>query len=398
VRRRRGTPAGTGAPSLVRAAPVKASIALLAVAAAIGPLSAAWVERVYSRGFYPWLQAHLTRATNHTPWALFDLAGAAVLAGLAVWWGVRLRHAPHHRLGRTVIGLTIDTTVVGAFLYLLFLIAWGLNYRREPLQSTLDFRDDRITRDARRALAWRTVAELNRLHAETAQAAWPALPDVPALLRPGFERAARQLGVNWNVSPGVPKRSLLNAYFTRAAVDGMTDPFFLEILINQGLLPFERPFVVAHEWGHLAGFADESEANFAGWLTCMQGSALTRYSGWVSLYGIVVSALPDAERTTVAAALDQGPRRDLRAVADRILTQSVPIARRAGNAVYDRFLKANRVDAGIASYGGVVRLILGTRFVSGDVPALRRSPGTGERRQEPQPHGRGDDWAFQSRE
>jgi hypothetical protein len=134
----------------------------------------------------------------------------------------------------------------------------AFSVRREPLQSRLDFRDDRVTRDARRALAWRTVAELNLLHAETAQAAWPGLSEVPALLRPGFERAERQLGVDWDVSAGVPKRSLLNAYFTRAAVDGMTDPFFLEILINQSLLPFERPFVVAHEWGHLAGFADES--------------------------------------------------------------------------------------------------------------------------------------------
>ena len=32
------------------------------------------------------------------------------------------------------------------------------------------------------------------------------------------------------------------------------------------LLPFERPFVLAHEWAHLAGHADEAEASaVAGW-------------------------------------------------------------------------------------------------------------------------------------
>jgi hypothetical protein len=367
----------------VRAGAVKGAIALLAIAAAAGPLSPAWVERVYSRGFYRWLQPHLTEAANRVPLALFDVATAAILVWLVLWWIVRLRHAAHRRVGRTVGGLAIDTAVVGALVYLLFLIVWGLNYRREPLQTALDYQPDRITRDALRTLASRTIAELNLLHAETARAAWPALPDVPAILQPGFERAERQLEVGWDVAPGVPKRSLLNFYFTRTAVDGMTDPFFLETLINQDLLPFERPFVVAHEWSHLAGYADEAEANFVGWLTCMQGPALTRYSGWVSLYGAVMSELPASERRMLAATLQPGPRRDLRAVADRILGQSLPMARRAETFMYDRFLKANRVEAGIASYGGVVRLILGTRFTPGDVPVLRRSPGAGVQRPKP---------------
>jgi hypothetical protein len=42
----------------------------------------------------------------------------------------------------------------------------------------------------------------------------------------------------------------------------MTDPFFLETLVASDVLPFERPFLVAHEWSHLAGIADEGEANF----------------------------------------------------------------------------------------------------------------------------------------
>ena len=72
---------------------------------------------------------------------------------------------------------------------------------------------------------------------------------------------------------GVPKRSLLGLYFRWAAIDGMTDPFFLEMIVNPDVLPVERPFVVAHEWAHLAGYAEESEANFVAWLTCAHGDA-----------------------------------------------------------------------------------------------------------------------------
>jgi hypothetical protein len=39
--------------------------------------------------------------------------------------------------------------------------------------------------------------------------------------------------------------------------------------------------------------------------------------------------------------------------------------------LYDRFLKANRVSEGIASYDAVVSLVVGTRFVRPWTPALK---------------------------
>jgi hypothetical protein len=136
-------------------------------------------------------------------------------------------------------------------------------------------------------------------------------------------------------------------------------------------LPFERPFVVAHEWGHLAGYADESEANFLAWLICMDGGLPARYSAWLSLYGTIITALPQRDRAGVAEILEPGPRGDLRAIAERVSRQTSPFASRAGYAMYDRFLKANRVQAGIGSYNEVLRLLLGTRFTDAGVPVLR---------------------------
>jgi hypothetical protein len=335
-------------------------LGLLALAAAFGPLQPSWVERVYSGGFYPWIQPRLTRAANQASVALLDVAGLALMAGLVLWWGIKLRDSRGR--GRSLLRLVIDTAALLALVYLIFLMTWGWNYRREPLETRLSFSEERVTDDRLRALVGDTIAELNRLHGRTADARWPELAGVPELLRPGFERAERELGISWGVVPGLPKASVLEAFFTRAAVDGMIDPFFLEVLINQEVLPFERPFVVAHEWSHLAGLADESEANFMGWVTCMQGPELTQYSALISVYGLMVSALPREERGRMTAGLAEGPRRDLRAVADRILSQSLPFARRASAITYDRFLRANRVRAGIASYARVVRLILGTRI------------------------------------
>ena len=346
-------------------------VVLIAVAAAVAvtPLPRAVVERLYSRGLYAFVQSRLTPAGNETSFALFDVALLMVGGAVVAMWIVRLRRTTRGIL-RTLPGLVFDTAATAAVLYLWFLAVWGFNYQRQPLRTQLDFQETRITRDALRALAARNVALLNSQYDAAHRSGWPEIDQTARLLEPAFSRAQRELGMEWQAVAGRPKRSLLNFYFTRVAIDGMTDPFFLETLASQSLLPFERPFVVAHEWGHLAGYADESEASFVGWLICMRGPVSAQYSAWLSLYGTVFNALPSGDRSEIARALQRGPREDLRAIAERLRRQTVPAASRAGYALYDRFLKANRVQAGIRSYDEVLRLLLGTRFTEDGAPVL----------------------------
>ena len=147
---------------------------------------------------------------------------------------------------------------------------------------------------------------------------------------------------------------------TQSAVAGMTDPFFLETLIAGDTLPFERAHVIAHEWAHLAGITDEGEANFVGWLTCVNGSTANRYSGWLFLYSEVLDSVPRDVARELRASLGDGPREDLRAIRARYEREVSPRVAGAGWQVYDSYLKANRVEAGTASYAEVVRLILAT--------------------------------------
>ena len=165
--------------------------------------------------------------------------------------------------------------------------------------------------------------------------------------------------------PGRPKPTLLGGYFHETAVAGMTDPFLLETLIAPDLLDVERPFVVAHEWAHLAGYADESEANFVAWLTCRRGDAAAQYSAALALIGYV-----SPRRTGLSSALELGPKIDLFAISYRYsrTNQTLRFAARKG---YDQFLKANRVERGVESYDAVVQLILGTVLDPAGDPRFR---------------------------
>jgi hypothetical protein len=341
---------------------VKARVALVlaALCVAFAPLPADVVERWYSNGFYARLQSIVTPLTNLVPLALLDIA-VLVLVAAGAWrlftrWR---RHGVRSACGRAAVDLVSSA----ALLYIVFVLMWGLNYRRVPLERKLDFDQSRVTRAAALRLANDAAGLVNRGHA--AGHAGPI--DVTSLER-AFGEVQRALGSMRSARAGAPKRSLLGWYFRAAAIDGMTDPFFLEIIVNPDLLDVERPFVLAHEWAHLAGFASESEANFVAWLTCIGGDPQASYSGWLAAYQHAAQALPRDERRTLTA-LEPGPRDDLRAIAARNQRSSETV-RTAARDVYDSYLRANRVPEGIESYGAVLRLMLGSRFDEGWRPRL----------------------------
>ena len=322
-----------------------------AITLAVVPLPEYWVERVYSLRLYPAIQSRLTQLTNLVPVALFDVSIALLIAWLASRFVRRWRGAG---LARAIASTLGSALIAAAVIYLTFLLLWGFNYRRVPLEDKIAFDSSRITTDAARELATATAVHLNSLHTAAHQRSAP--PE--DILVQAFATARERVGHNLDVVPGRPKRSLLERYFRWTAIDGMTVPWFLEIIVNPDVLPVERPFVVAHEWAHLAGFADEDEANYLAWLTCVNGDELMQYSGWLAIYGHAVNGLSRADRRAIGETLADGPRRDFAAIVRR-LQQSQPVVRTVARESYDAYLRANRVEGGIESYDRVIRLILG---------------------------------------
>jgi hypothetical protein len=343
------------------------ALGTLVLAAVALPVPTQPVERFYSSGFYRALQPRLTSLSNLVAFPLFD---AALVVVIALWLGLAahdfMRVQPAWRAGWQILARTATWAAVG---YLCFLATWGFNYRRVRLVDALPFDANRVTRDGVIGAATIAAGRLNALYEsgrDGVTAPDPATPD-PGLAG-SLQRALADIGHRHRLVAGRPKRTILDLYFRRAGVDGMTDPFFLETLIASDMLPVERPFVLAHEWAHLAGIADEGEANFLGWLGCLRASPAAQYSGWLFLYRELAQSVPPPARTSIAATLGPGPRADLRAINERVRRNLDPRLSAVGWSVYDSYLKANRVEAGAASYGEVVRLVLGSRLPSGWEP------------------------------
>ncbi len=348
-------------PPVAHSEPVSFWLAapLIAALLVLVPIPGWVVEQFYARGIYPVVQHGMTAASNLVPFALLDLfIVAAVYFTLrrflrlmsvarhesvvdALWEGIR-------RVARMVALLTI-----------VFMLLWGFNYRRETLSFSLrqgpappmtpEFLQSGIS-DAN-ALA-------TRLRLGTSNGDVLSFEEVVKELRDPMNDALQQINRQPLSTPGRPKYSLLlTPVFMWTGVDGMIDPLALETIVHPDLLPFERPFVLAHEWAHLSGEADEAEASAVGWLACMRGPAPLAYSA--SLYLIMEArvGLPDDRAQFVTSQLDPGVRSDLDAIADRLKNRR-PDLQRAASRVYDQYLRANRVSDGTDSYQRAVTLIL----------------------------------------
>jgi hypothetical protein len=347
------------------------AVIVLAVVFAVVPIPRAWIEVAFSTRFYPIVQHILTPATNLIPVALLDLLIVAAVVSIV---GVAVRAVRAARQARR-LAVVVDAVAAlaagAALVYLTFLALWGLNYRRVRMSERLEVQRGAPSPAAVLSLGLDSVRHMNELYAAAHASGFHPAEWRDAQLRVAFAATQRLLSDAWPAEPGRLKWTMLGPYFRWTSVDGMVDPFALEVLANPDLLPWERPFVAAHEWSHLAGYADESEANFVGWLTCLRADTASQYSGWLYLYWQISGEVGAAERARMAGMLAAGPRRDLDAIVQRLRRGQLPLLRNASWRVYDQYLRANRVEEGIRSYGEVVTLILRARFENGWTPVRR---------------------------
>lgn len=333
------------------------------VLAAIGAATAgapAWALRLYGERLYPGLQAVITPMSNRIPVPLFDLVLviAVVAVPIALVRGLRRswRTRSFWPIGRT----TAWALVVASAFYVWFVIVWGYNYRRPGVDTAIPrFVPHQATPALVRRLAERAVTRTNGLYAAAHDQGFPAPDAVPPPLLDSLHRVERDLGRSRPTVATTPKRPWTAPYMRAVGVSGMLAPLFLETYLNPDLTGPERPYVLAHEWAHLSGYAPEEDASFVGLVAALRADTASQYSAWLFLVSEAVGRLHPVTQPLVLEGLDGGPRRDLAAINERLRLR-VPWLDRASWVAYDRAIKSQGASEGVAGYGRVIDLLLGS--------------------------------------
>jgi hypothetical protein len=355
----------------VRGFVIEAAIIVAGFGCYLLPPSPAWIELHYSREIYPKIQRVITPLTNRLPFSMADFLIVLLVVGMMAWWARRVKRAGRGRRLWAIAAMVVHTLVLAAIAVFLFQMMWGLNYSRVPLIEKLDYDKGRVTDQAVSEIASKCVDQLNAASAQVHAEPWPDTTRWGELIKPSYESVIADLGVRGGIVPGRIKHSIFNFYLAASGIDGFMNPYGLESILNSHILPVEQPFAMAHEWAHLAGFADESEANFIALLTCLRSEdPAVQYAGWLALYPNMPASGFHNEQAESKLKLDPRVVADLEAIYQQQKRDIRPWVNAAQWDFYDRFLKANHVTAGVASYGLFLRLLAGTRFEANWTPSL----------------------------
>ena len=309
-----------------------------------------WVEQNYVNGAYPHWEHALFPIGSALPWSLGDLVVLA--GGAAILWRL---------LRRDWLG----ALAIVAFYALWFEAGWGWNYDRAPIEARTAYDQTRITRRAVDELRTRAIAQMNRL-APLAHARSTEPFDLSGLYA-SWLPVVQAGGDRWTPRTGAPKPTLANGFMAATGTSGYINPFALDVHLASDLLWFERPFDLAHEWSHVAGYAREDEANFLAIVSCTRSNdPVVQYSGWLELFLYLPPETRYSKKTFVPlvwqdfAALRERNRRHINLTLANFSWRT-----------YNAYLKTNHVASGVQNYDEVTRLYLGIARDQNGLPVAR---------------------------
>ncbi|MEO6913645.1 MAG: DUF3810 family protein [Candidatus Baltobacteraceae bacterium] len=327
-----------------------------AVFVALWKPSPRWVEQSFTNGYYPHWEHLLAAITAPLPFSLGDLI--LVIAGASMLW--RLIAAVRRRTWRPLA----TALAIAALLFIWFYAGWGWGYERAPLTNRVAFNTALVHKPQIDALTDLAITQLNRL-APRAHASDKGPLDRAALLS-AWLPVVRRLGDRWTPSVGAPKPTIADSYMGATGISGFIDPFSLEVQLGSDLLWFERPFDLAHEWTHVAGFNREDEANYAAAITCLRSpDPRIQYSGWLELF----LYLPP--RNYKRADFNALVWLDFEAIRARNAGRINLALEKFQWRSYNRYLKSNHIASGVENYNQVVQLLAGIPLDADGLPIAK---------------------------
>ncbi len=329
------------------------------------------VEGVYSGFFYHYAGRFISIINQPFKFSLAELSLFILLIALLVWLFFLLRKAWDGYLTplEVTIYLFYRAIWTGGIVMALFLVLWGFNYQRRPLAANLNLQGRETRPGELEAICSLVVNRANASYeAARAKQDWTteaglAMPHerLYKLLEESYQ-SLDILGSAKEGGFGNPKPLLLSPWLSRLGISGIYSPFTGEANYNEESPACDLPYVVAHEKAHQRGFAREDEANFIGFLACVNSTdPFVRYSGYLQAMPRVMNVLATTNQEQyrlLAARINPGARGDLQARAAFWQQREDPVLGAIARKSNDTFLRANRVRSGIANYDEVTALII----------------------------------------
>ncbi len=338
---------------------------LLTITAVNSSVFAEW----YATVIYPALSLSINAFTSLAPFSLAEILIVLLLIGALVYlifYTVKLVKDKKNR-ANNCFKFIINPICLACVLYFAFTVSCGINYFRYPFAQTCGLEVKASSKAELIGLCNELADGVNTLRkdiktdqnsimklndeniyitAKEAKSAYNKISTDYPLLRAGY---------------GQPKPVLVSRLMSYCNITGIFFPFTFEANVNVDVPDYSIPVTMCHELSHLRGYMREDEANFIGYIVCKKSDdADFRYSGEMLAFIYASNALYSADSdaaNTLYSKLSNGVMRDLQDNSAYWKKFEGPVAE-AADTVNDKYLKANRQEDGVKSYGRMVDLLL----------------------------------------
>ena len=332
-------------------------------------------DRIYSRGIYRALTETYGRLFGILPFSISQFLIILIPLGFglyALWEIATIIYAAtkaplRKNLKTKALRLAANTLCLAGIIALLFTLGAGINYGRKPLayHLGLEIRPSYVAElaalteilvDQANALA----TQVNRTPEGTMITSAATTIALSQEARDIFRNAGETIPALQGFVPHV-KPIIYSPFMSRLRIMGIYSPFTMEAHVNSHVMPYHIPATMIHELAHFRGFMREDEANFIAWLVSHHsGNIDFMYSGALLALTYTANQLHRVntyEHTRIMSTLHPYIWTDF--AANRAYWQQFegPLAE-ISRATNDAYLRANRQEDGVFSYGRVVDLLL----------------------------------------
>lgn len=245
---------------------------------------------------------------------------------------------------------TLNSAIVLLAVYFSFLILWGSNYKRTQLSQQF-FQENKWDSTQLLSLNNYLLTELSAYDSGQRKL------DLKTYNQLIFKDYQSQFGATPLLSV---KPTLYGHLFNYFGIQGFYNPFSGEGQIVHRLPDFMWPFVIAHEMAHQTGIANEGEANFLAYITCIKSDVTEiRYSGFFNLFLYANSELARKDSISAKKVFEQLPAfsKNNLITLKEMRKQYKSVFRGVSLDVYNWFLQNQGLEEGLASYGKISKWV-----------------------------------------
>lgn len=327
-----------------------------------------WFERLYAGTVQKIMMQFISQGTGYIPFSIAEVLVVSHLAAIPVSILVLIYKSFKGGAGRFLY----QVAVYAAFVYVVFMAVWGLNYSRQPLSDLMGFEIRPYALEELHGLAEALIDQANDLRTvqKEDENGLMRISSVRSELMKRTHLGYDALGERFDLFSGTwgtPKTVILSEAMLYTGITGIFMPFTGEANVNGAIPDLLLPAVAMHEKAHQMGIAREDEANYAAYLACIHHPDPDfKYSGTVLALIHTMNALHrDAPEqvSLLGESYSEELRRDLQAYSDFWKRYEGKVNDTADR-VNDTYLKTNRQQDGVKSYGRMVDLLLAD-FLSG---------------------------------